>query len=76
MGVLFGIFVIVPVVHEFITENFVSGAILGVILATIEILIYRSFVKFNKVQNESYRVILAECEEKEIDVVEYLKQFD
>ena len=76
MGVLFGIFVIVPVVHEFITENFVNGAILGVILATIEILIYRSFVKFNKVQNESYRVILAECEEKEIDVVEYLKQFD
>lgn len=75
MAVLFLMFIIVPVVREMITVGILNALILGAILAIIEILIYRAFVKFNKEQNESYRVILAECEEKGIDVVEYYEQY-
>lgn len=76
MIVIFGIFIIVPVVHEIITVGILSSLILGVILFAIEFLICRSFIKFNRQQNESYRVILDECEEKGIDIVEYYQQFD
>lgn len=76
MIALFSIFVIVPVVHEIITENLINAVILAVVLSIIETLICRSFIKFNKVQNESYRVILAECEEQGIDVVQYYEKFD
>lgn len=74
-GVCIVIFVIGPALSEAIAGNMMLAAIHFAIMGLVGVFTFRWFLKFNKEQNESYRVILAECEEKGIDVVEYYEQY-
>lgn len=66
--------IIVPAVLEMINNNIFEGFILGLILAAVEIPIYRFFIKTGNKNCDISVQIIEDCEKKGLDLIEYAKE--
>lgn len=70
------VFVIINAITSFSKMNLMPFIIMLVIQIAVEVIVFRWFVKFNKEQSKSYEIILNECEQRNINVVEYVEQME
>lgn len=60
---------------EMINNNIFEGFILGLILAAVEIPIYRFFIKTGNKNCDIIVQIIEDCEKKGVDLIEYAKEW-